>query len=238
MPPKRKTAEDGAEDEVVDWKLYTVAELKDELKSRGLPTKGKRADLVMRLETGSESVAAPDVAEVSAPAPTQKAKAKSKKKAPSDDIVFDGPLADEVVVHKHWNPNTGERRLRDFVPAPDDKFKQTSWRIRNERMFMLDRHMGLDKRGLKCQNFDIAGATGNIYHVSIGRSPTCTCMDAVSCGVSLSDASSLSNSGCVTKNASTSIVSWQLLARPGSLLTLEQMHSSSFSRLQPIFRTN
>lgn len=198
MPPKRKTLDDEDEDEAVDWKLYTVAKLKDELFMRGLSAKGNKATLVIRLEDHdiggavelapgpkrrakqADSVATPTVAEAPAPAPSQKAKAKPKKKMPSDDIVFDGPIADDVVAHKHFIPETGERRLRDFVPAPDDKFKQTSWKIRNERMFMLDRQFARDKKGNECQNFDIAGSTGNIYNVSIGRSPSCTCMDAVS----------------------------------------------------------
>jgi hypothetical protein len=168
MPPKRK-ADEADVAERASWSSYTVAELKDELKTRGLLNTGKKADLVSRLEAHDrgEEVKLP-------PAP------KRTKKAPSPDVEVEGPLAQDVIIHKETNGETGERRLRGFVSAPDTKFKDKLKKIRKERMFMLDRSMGLDKKGHKCQIFDIAGSTGNIYKVTIGRSPNCDCMDAVS----------------------------------------------------------
>jgi len=43
---------------------------------------------------------------------------------------------------------------------------------------MLDRQFSVDKKGHKTEVFDIAGSKGNIYQVTIGLSPNCTCWDA------------------------------------------------------------
>ena len=199
-----QAGEDDADDEEekdTDWMSYTVPNLKEELTARGLRVSGKKADLVARLE-------AHEKCEVIDPSPAPK-RAKTSNSVPrpgnhnnrqaaapippcptpsvnpvhlaaSQDPDVAGPLARDIIVHKHMNRETGERRQRDFVPAPDNQFLAKLWRIRNERMFMLDRRMGQDRKGHVCQIFDIAGSTGNIYKVAIGRSPNCDCMDAVS----------------------------------------------------------
>lgn len=119
--------------------------------------------------------------ETSAQATTSpKKRAKRAKKEKSPDLVIDGPLATEMIIHQHTNYATNERRLRPFVPEPDKSFKDKLKRIRKERMFCLNRQMSTDKEGHRCELFDIAGSSGNIYEVSIGRSPSCVCMDAVS----------------------------------------------------------
>jgi hypothetical protein len=43
---------------------------------------------------------------------------------------------------------------------------------------MLHRQVEKDNKGNKNEIFDIAGSTGNIYQVTIGRSPSCTCPDS------------------------------------------------------------
>lgn len=78
------------------------------------------------------------------------------------------------------NRETGERRLRPFVPEPDDKFKDKVKRINKERMFMLDRTKSANAHGYPEETFIIAGSTGNIYTCTIGARPQCDCMDAVS----------------------------------------------------------
>ena len=182
------TIKDQPED-AVDWMARTVAQLKSELFTRSLSLTGRKAELVARLaahnsgkiveyalrnkrsrkfsnvatsSAGPERIAPPDSA-------AQASKSKAQTSNPPKDVDIEGPLAVDMVLHKHMNHETGERRLRDFVPAPDDKFKSTFWRILNERMFMLDRRMSLDRKGHACQDFDIAGSTGNIYTVTIGR---------------------------------------------------------------------
>jgi hypothetical protein len=193
-----KPATEAQAGEEVDWKSLTVPKLKEELKARGLFCSGKKADLIGRLEahdngldvgtapapkrakqasiisTAAGSAVTHGSASTAAPAP----KAKPKKKAVPKDLEIEGPLAADVILHKYINHETGERRQREFVPAPDDKFKATYWRITNQRMFMLDRQMIQDRQGHACQKFDIAGSTGNIYNVTIGRNPNCDCMDA------------------------------------------------------------
>lgn len=102
------------------------------------------------------------------------------------------PASAKIQYHrcKSQNRDTGEKRLRPFVPEPDDAYKSKLKKIRKERMFMLDRKMGRDESGNACENFDIAGSvstssgclfvstkpphqTGNIYQAQIGRSPKC-----------------------------------------------------------------
>ncbi|KAG0650445.1 hypothetical protein D0Z07_3438 [Hyphodiscus hymeniophilus] len=183
-------ANEGEEaEETATWNAKTVPQLKSELTTRGLSLAGKKAALVARLEAHDNGQAV-DVA------PTAK---RAKKKGPPEDIEINGPLAADVIVHKQVNRETGERRQREFIATPDDKFKATFWRVTNERMFLMDRRMSQDQKGYACQVFDIAGSTGNIYNVTIGRrivfdfcssnnslklvlrpheSPNCDCMDA------------------------------------------------------------
>lgn len=219
--------EDG---EDIDWKYYKVPELREELSSRSLPVNGKKADLIARLEANDKGEAVDSVSasipsrctkrsntrpaptSVSQTAPAPKAynnrqaatylphpsQAPGRKAAtrpprpspaanayPANLLATEFPdiasaLARDVIVHKHMNAQTGERRQREFVPAPDYQFLTKIDRIRSERMFMLDRRMSVDRKGNTCQIFDIAGSTGNIYTVTIGRRPNCDCMDAVS----------------------------------------------------------
>jgi hypothetical protein len=198
-----QAGEDDAEneEEEADWMSYTIPKLKEELTARSLRVSGKKADLVARLEAHergevidpapapkrtktSNSVIRPGnhnnrQAAAPIPRPRPTASANPARLPAGQDPDMRGPLARDVIVHKHMNRETGERRQRDFVPAPDRQFLAKLWRIRNERMFMLDRRMGQDRKGHVCQIFDIAGSTGNIYKVAIGRSPNCDCMDAV-----------------------------------------------------------
>ena len=172
------------DEEKTDWNSFTIPKLKEELTTRGLRVSGKKSDLVARLDSHVEgetidSAPAPKRTKTSNAAPRPQ-RSLSSQSATGHDPDLTGPLARDIIVHKHMNRETGERRQRDFVPAPDNKFLAKLWRIRNERMFMLDRRMGQDRKGHSCQIFDIAGSTGNIYKVTIGRSPSCDCMDAVS----------------------------------------------------------
>ena len=182
--PKRTVADidlDGP-----DWSSYTVPELKDALGHRGLSRVGRKAELIARLEN-HEALKAAQVALPPGTASTEGAEGsatrapKAKKaKTHGPELVLDGPLASEVIKNQWANRETGERRPREFVPAPDDKFKDKVKRINKERMFMLDRKMVHDANGHREETFTIAGSTGNIYTCTIGKSPKCDCMDAVS----------------------------------------------------------
>jgi hypothetical protein len=177
--PKRSAADTG--NDTLDWTSYTVPQLKLECKHRGLSRMGKKADLIARLEgLGEEADQAPGThpaQDDAAPRPPKAKKAKTRGPSP----VFEGPLASEAIINQNFNRDTGERRLRPFIPEPDDKFKDKVKRINKERMFMLDRDRKADRHGHPQETFNIAGSTGNIYTCTIGKSPTCDCMDAVSC---------------------------------------------------------
>jgi SAP domain len=171
--PSSDPAAYGVEDNsnaFTDWSKCTVAELKDELENRELSKTGSKADLVARLEASDSGDAPP-----AEPAP----KAKKAKKEASPDVVIEGPSASQIIVNKHRNQLTGERRLREFVPAPDAEYLKKVKKVHKERMFMLNRQKSVDQNGYECEIFDIAGSKGSIYQVEIGRKPKCTCMDAV-----------------------------------------------------------
>lgn len=189
MPPKRNVEETEAE-APFDWNTSTVSQLKVELGLRQLPKTGRKADLVARLQAHvAGTLVSEPVAPVIADAPvdpgpssssTPAPKKKRSKKEKSPDVEIEGELAINVVTHQNFDPRTGETRPRPFVGVPDDKFKDKVKRIRKERMFMIDRQRSYDLEGFPIEKFDIAGSTGNIYQAQIGRSPKCTCMDAVS----------------------------------------------------------
>jgi hypothetical protein len=172
MPAKRKAATAAVADENTsannNWTERTVPELKEELEKRGLPKTGKKADLVSRLETADAGTL-----------PTPEAKKRKKSNEATPDAGLEGPTAAELVQYQ-TSSASGERRLRPFVPAPDDAYREKFKKAKKERMFMLDRTKSVDNGGVISEIFDIAGSTGNIYNTTISRSPKCTCMDAVS----------------------------------------------------------
>lgn len=178
--PKRSAAE--ADSEQPDWNTFTVPALKEALAHRGLSKSGRKAELVARLEAheSGQSDEALGTVPGGAAEPAARAPKAKKAKTRGPEPVLEGPLASDVVTHKHLNPETGEKRLREFVPSPDAKFKDKIKKINKERMFMLDRRMSSDSNGHPVETYTIAGSTGNIYTCSIGKKPRCDCMDAVS----------------------------------------------------------
>jgi hypothetical protein len=186
--PKHSSVD--VDDDMPDWSSYTVPELKIELELRGLPKSGRKADLIARLDAQVSIQSSPSVGPAldtsSAPSATRLVNRTPKSKKARIDgpgILIEGPLASEVIRNHRRNPETGEVRLREYVPAPDAKFRDKFRRIHQERMFMLDRRTAYDTEGYQSEVFTIAGSTGNIYTCSIGRKPKCDCMDAVSCTV-------------------------------------------------------
>jgi hypothetical protein len=166
--------EDNSSSGVV-WAQQTVSALKTELERRGLPKSGRKAELISRLDAADAGDKAdPDLD----PGPPPKRQRKDENGA-SPDHALVGQTARELVQWKDRS-RSGEKRARPFVPAPGDEYKKKLKKVQKERMFMLDRTKSVDSGGVVCEMFDIAGSTGNIYQTTIGRSPKCTCMDAVS----------------------------------------------------------
>lgn len=166
-PVVQPAAQQAAADKDPEWTSMTVKQLKAELSMRGLTVSGNKTTLINRLN---------DVANSSTPAPKPK-RAKGKAAAAVKDESEDeepGPAYSDPAAE------TGERRLRTFVEAPDAEYKKKLKKVKSERLFMLDRQKGTDMYGYLNETFDIAGSTGNVYQTTIGRSPNCSCMDAVS----------------------------------------------------------
>ncbi|KAI9048720.1 hypothetical protein LZ554_007551 [Drepanopeziza brunnea f. sp. 'monogermtubi'] len=72
-----------------------------------------------------------------------------------------------------------EKRLRRFRPKAPATYLERLERVRCQRMFLIDRQRHRSEDGMgEEEKFDIAGSTGNIYQVTIGKVPRCTCPDA------------------------------------------------------------
>ncbi|KAF4628803.1 hypothetical protein G7Y89_g9350 [Cudoniella acicularis] len=153
-----------AASEPTDWSSLTIAQLKVELGNRGLPVSGNKTTLIDRLNVADDEPAA------AAP------KAKRARAAPKNEVSVASGSASAA---GGFGPG-GEVRLRPFVEGPDAEYNKKLKKIQKERLFMLDRNRHVDKDGYMCETFDIAGSTGNVYQTTIGRSPKCVCMDAVS----------------------------------------------------------
>jgi len=179
-----------------DWSSMSVKQLKAELSNRGLTVSGNKTTLINRLNDGLDVPA-----NASAPAPKPKRARGIGKAAVKDES------EDEEPAPAYSDPaaETGERRLRAFVEAPDAEYKKKLKKVKTERLFMLDRQKGADMYGHPTETFDIAGSTGNVYQTTISRSPNCECMDAVSRISTVHDCSKLTfPSVFEVRNASTS----------------------------------
>lgn len=108
-------------------------------------------------------------------------KKKQKKRAHAEAFDDDPLLQDKLAMEDAPVDESGEQRAKPWISAPDDEYKRKLAKVRKERLFMLDRKKSADRYGSPTEKYDIAGSTGNVYKVTIGREPKCDCMDAVSC---------------------------------------------------------
>lgn len=72
---------------------------------------------------------------------------------------------------------TEQKRLRRFRPQPPQSFHDIYARATSQRFFVLSRHRS-GPVGDQDETVELAGTTGNIYTVVIGRQPTCDCPHA------------------------------------------------------------
>jgi hypothetical protein len=74
---------------------------------------------------------------------------------------------------------TKEKRFRVFRKHAPQSYLERLDRVRSQRMFLIDRERKSSRDGSHEEEvFGIAGTTGNIYQVKIGKMPSCTCPDA------------------------------------------------------------
>ncbi|KAI9729875.1 MAG: hypothetical protein M1834_006624 [Cirrosporium novae-zelandiae] len=71
---------------------------------------------------------------------------------------------------------TPEKRLRRVRKQPPKSFLERLDRATTQRMFVIDRNRGGTNEEPE-ETFQIAGTTGNIYSITIGKLPSCTCPD-------------------------------------------------------------
>jgi hypothetical protein len=189
-----------------NWENLTIPELKEECKKRRLLIGGTKKSLVERLE-GDDAVTAAIPANAPPPDFSAMSHAQLRVECAAHRLSITGNKAtliarlqeagasailgahEDAPIHKRARtiggsdvaaPSRGEKRLRPFVDGPDADYNKKLKKIQKERLFMLDRQKSVDKDGYVCETFDIAGSTGNIYQTTIGRKPSCKCMDAVS----------------------------------------------------------
>jgi hypothetical protein len=76
-----------------------------------------------------------------------------------------------------------EKRVREFRAHPPQGYQDRLERALSQRMFLLDRERKMSEDGThEKEVFDMAGTTGNVYQITIGKLPQCTCPDALSRG--------------------------------------------------------
>lgn len=68
----------------------------------------------------------------------------------------------------------GEKRMRRHRPRPPQDYLVIRERALTQRMYVLDRQRS-DDSGFPTETVTIAGTTGNVYRVTIGRVPSCDC---------------------------------------------------------------
>lgn len=68
----------------------------------------------------------------------------------------------------------GEKRMRIHRPRPPQDYLVIRERALTQRMYVLDRQQS-DNSGIPTETVTIAGTTGNVYRVTIGRVPSCDC---------------------------------------------------------------
>ncbi|MCJ1433639.1 hypothetical protein MMC27_003002 [Xylographa pallens] len=69
-----------------------------------------------------------------------------------------------------------EKRMRIFRKHPPQSYLEKLKRALEQRMFILDRERKGTEEAPE-ETIEMAGSTGNIYHVSINKLPSCTCPD-------------------------------------------------------------
>ncbi|MCJ1279736.1 hypothetical protein MMC21_007560 [Puttea exsequens] len=69
-----------------------------------------------------------------------------------------------------------EKRLRRFRDNAPSSYLEKLHRATTQRMFVIDRSRGGNDEAPE-ETIDMAGTTGNIYSITIGRLPSCTCPD-------------------------------------------------------------
>jgi len=73
-----------------------------------------------------------------------------------------------------------EKRLRRHRAKAPGTYLERLGRVRTQRMFLIDRNRTMSADGThEEEELDIAGSTGNVYKVTVGKIPDCTCPDAV-----------------------------------------------------------
>ncbi|KAI4242420.1 MAG: hypothetical protein LQ352_007240 [Teloschistes flavicans] len=69
-----------------------------------------------------------------------------------------------------------ERRLRSFRSSAPKSYLQKLERAQSQRMFVLSRTRS-GTPSVPTETVEMAGTTGNIYHITIALEPSCTCPD-------------------------------------------------------------
>lgn len=71
----------------------------------------------------------------------------------------------------------GEARMKRWRSHPPKTFTDRLFRVRTQRMFLINRERRRGEDGTEEELVDIAGTTGNLYTVTISKVPSCTCPD-------------------------------------------------------------
>ncbi|EGD93955.1 hypothetical protein TESG_01484 [Trichophyton tonsurans CBS 112818] len=113
------------------------------------------------------------------PGPARRARKTQPVPRGADVIEVTGEVASKSPKKQKKAPRqkNEERRPRAFRSKPPQTYLVKLDRARTQRLFVLRRTRGGTEE-VPEEYIDIAGSTGNIYQVVIGKEPSCTCPDA------------------------------------------------------------
>ncbi|KAI9874879.1 MAG: hypothetical protein M1830_009183 [Pleopsidium flavum] len=156
--------------------------------SQKLPANRKRkSDAPLPFKAGknedyaTSSTASPSTVKrrktITTPASTPGGKAKLTDLTGDDDEEFEIVTPSKKKRTKTAAPGQDEeKRLKMFRNKAPLSYLEKLNRALTQRMFVIDRTRGGTEEYPE-ETIDIAGTTGNIYNVNIGKLPTCTCPD-------------------------------------------------------------
>lgn len=146
----------------------------------GRPAKGKRSTQT-KVQPGTKTTPT-SAAPFAWSSPPSKSKAKtspssSKKRKLVDLTQDDDDVEDEVSAStKKSKKAAEEKRLKTFRSKAPQSFLLKLERAQSQRMVVIGRTRSGEGQDLH-EDIDVVGTTGNIYTVTIGRLPSCTCPD-------------------------------------------------------------
>lgn len=127
-----------------------------------------------------------DISNYDTPASSSRVKSKSRKRKadnPPPDL-YDGKevidlTADSPPKKRKKKDPTEEKRLERWRARAPISYQKIRDRALTQRMFVLDRQRDISNPDHPTETVSLAGTTGNVYTITIGKVPSCNCPHAL-----------------------------------------------------------